>query len=137
MSTPARKKTAGDKSAGNKTVLDKTAEDTTAANAPAASTAADHITAELSLYPLSGDALETIVAFIHDVTSDARVEVVVNQLSTQLRGALPDVLDVIGAAMRRSFGDGKKQVLVAKFLNVDVPIGEPPDLSALDRAPRA
>jgi uncharacterized protein YqgV (UPF0045/DUF77 family) len=103
-----------------------------------------NITAELSLYPLSGRALETIVAFIRDVSADARVEVVVNQLSTQLRGPLPDVLDVLGAAMRRSFENGQKQVLVAKFLNVDVPIGEAPDVEAAsadtappDRAPRA
>jgi uncharacterized protein YqgV (UPF0045/DUF77 family) len=96
------------------------------------STTAENITAELSLYPLGGDALETIVAFIRHVAADARVEVVVNQLSTQLRGSLPDVLDVIGAAMRRSFQNGEKQVLVAKFLNVDVPIGEAPDLGATE-----
>lgn len=90
------------------------------------------ITVELSLYPLGGDALETIVAFIKDVAGDGRVEVVVNQLSTQLRGALPDVLDVVGRAMRRSFESGQKQVLVAKFLNADLPIAEAPDLSAFD-----
>jgi uncharacterized protein YqgV (UPF0045/DUF77 family) len=90
------------------------------------------ITAELSLYPLEGDALAAIVAFIEQVSADARLEVVVNQLSTQLRGPLPHVMEVVGAAMERSFASGAKQVLVAKFLNADLPIAEAPDLAALD-----
>jgi uncharacterized protein YqgV (UPF0045/DUF77 family) len=90
------------------------------------------ITVELSLYPLGPDALATIVAFVKDLAADARVEVVVNQLSTQLRGRLPDVLDVLGAAMLRSFENGQKQALVAKFLNADLPIAEAPDLAAFD-----
>jgi uncharacterized protein YqgV (UPF0045/DUF77 family) len=90
-----------------------------------------NITVELSLYPLgSGDALGTIVAFIKDVQADQRVEAVVNQLSTQLRGPQADVMDVLAAAMRRSFESGDKQVLVAKFLNADLPIAEAPDLAA-------
>ncbi|HEX5419234.1 MAG TPA: YkoF family thiamine/hydroxymethylpyrimidine-binding protein [Gammaproteobacteria bacterium] len=92
-----------------------------------------NITVELSLYPLGGDdAIRTIVAFIKDISADPRVEVVVNQLSTQLRGPLPDVMDVLSAAMHRSFEKRPEQVLVAKFLNVDLPIGEAPDLAAFD-----
>ncbi|HEU4618889.1 MAG TPA: YkoF family thiamine/hydroxymethylpyrimidine-binding protein [Gammaproteobacteria bacterium] len=91
------------------------------------------ITAELSLYPLGTEAaIPAIVAFIKDVAADARVEVVVNQLSTQLRGELADVFDVVGKALGRSFAGGDKQVLVAKFLNVDLPIAEAPRLAALD-----
>jgi uncharacterized protein YqgV (UPF0045/DUF77 family) len=93
--------------------------------------AAMNITVELSLYPLGGgDAIRTIVAFIKDVSADVRVEVVVNQLSTQLRGPLPDVMEVLTAAMQRSFESRDKQVLVAKFLNADLPIAEAPDLAA-------
>ena len=57
------------------------------------------ITAEMSLYPLQGQPIEKILGFIATVTRDRRLEVVVNQLSTQVRGELVVVLEVLGAAM--------------------------------------
>jgi uncharacterized protein YqgV (UPF0045/DUF77 family) len=86
------------------------------------------VTAEMSLYPLQGQPLERILAFIETITSDGRVEVVVNQLSTQVRGELDVVMSTITAAIERSFGDGGSQALVLKILNADLPIGEPPVL---------
>ena len=86
------------------------------------------ITAELSLYPLEGDALAEVIRFIEDLSGDERVDVVVNQISTQVRGELDDVMDLLTAALKRSFGAGK-QALVVKFLSLDLPIGEPPELS--------
>lgn len=88
------------------------------------------ITAELSLYPLGELPLEKILAFIGDVRADPRLEVVVNQLGTQLCGELGDVLEVVGRALERSFAAGGSQVLVAKFLNADLPIASPPDLGS-------
>ena len=88
------------------------------------------VTVEMSLYPLAGDALDKILAFIDVVQSDKRLEVVVNQMSTQVRGELGDVLDVLRAALERSFGAGGSQALVVKFLNADLPIGEPPVLES-------
>jgi uncharacterized protein YqgV (UPF0045/DUF77 family) len=82
----------------------------------------------MSLYPLAEDALDTILGFIDVVSGDKRLEVVVNQMSTQLRGELGVVLDVLRAALERSFGAGGSQALVVKFLNADLPIGEPPVL---------
>lgn len=86
------------------------------------------ITAELSLYPLSEDPIPTILAFIDGLDEDNRLEMSVNQLSTQIRGELDDVMRCVHAALRRSFASGSPQVLVAKFLNSDLPICEPPDL---------
>jgi len=86
------------------------------------------VTVEMSLYPLAADALEKIIGFIDVVRADKRLEVVVNQMSTQLRGELGDVLDALRAALERSFGAGGSQALVVKFLNADLPIGEPPVL---------
>jgi len=86
------------------------------------------VTAEMSLYPLEGQRLERILAFIETVTNDGRVEVVVNQLSTQVRGELGVVMAVLTAAIERSFGAGGAQALVLKILNADLPIGEPPVL---------
>lgn len=86
------------------------------------------VTVEMSLYPLAKDALDKILGFIDVVQGDERLEVVVNQMSTQVRGELGDVLEVLRAALERSFGAGGSQALVVKFLNADLPIGEPPVL---------
>jgi len=86
------------------------------------------VTVEMSLYPLAKDALDRILGFIDVVQGDDRLEVVVNQMSTQVRGELSDVLDALKAALERSFGAGGSQALVVKFLNADLPIGEPPIL---------
>jgi uncharacterized protein YqgV (UPF0045/DUF77 family) len=88
------------------------------------------VTVEMSLYPLAGDAVDKILAFIEVVLGDKRLEVVVNQMSTQLRGELDVVLEVLRAALERSFGAGGSQALVVKFLNADLPIGEPPVLES-------
>jgi uncharacterized protein YqgV (UPF0045/DUF77 family) len=90
------------------------------------------ITAEISLYPLHDAALDTILAFIGAVRDDGRVEIAVNQMSTQMRGELDDVMGVLSEAMRRSFDAGGPQALVVKFLNADLPIAEPP---VLERRP--
>jgi len=86
------------------------------------------VTVEMSLYPLANEALDRILGFIEVVRGDARLEVVVNQMSTQARGELSVVLDVLRKAIERSFGAGGSQALVVKFLNADLSIGEPPVL---------
>jgi uncharacterized protein YqgV (UPF0045/DUF77 family) len=86
------------------------------------------VTAEMSLYPLQGQPLEKILAFIETIAGEPRLEVVVNQLSTQVRGELGVVMSTIAMAMERSFEGGGAQALVLKILNGDLPIGEPPIL---------
>jgi uncharacterized protein YqgV (UPF0045/DUF77 family) len=86
------------------------------------------VTAEMSLYPLAGQPLPKILAFIDTVQRDKRLEVVVNQLSTQVRGELGDVMAVLTTAIERSFGAGGSQALVLKILNADLPIAQPPIL---------
>jgi uncharacterized protein YqgV (UPF0045/DUF77 family) len=88
------------------------------------------VTAEMSLYPLQGQPIEKILAFIATIEGDARLEVVVNQLSTQVRGELSVVMSTLTTAIERSFGNGGAQALVLKILNADLPIGEPPVLQA-------
>ena len=62
--------------------------------------AAMRVTAEMSLYPLQGQPLEKILAFIEAIASDARLEVVVNQMSTQVRGELGVVMGTIDGGDR-------------------------------------
>lgn len=90
------------------------------------------ITAEMSLYPLSNGWLDAILAFIDVMHADGRIEIAVNQMSTQMSGELDDVMTVLAEAMRRSFDVGGPQALVVKFLNADLPIAEPP---VLERRP--
>ncbi len=86
------------------------------------------VTAEMSLYPLQGQPIEKILAFIETIAGESGLEVVVNQLSTQVRGELGVVMSTITRALERSFGNGGSQALVLKILNADLPIGEPPIL---------
>lgn len=92
------------------------------------------ITVEMSLYPLQGAPIEKILSFIETIADDPRLEVVVNQMSTQLRGELGAVMQVLETAMQRSFAGGGPQALVVKFLNADLAIAEPPVLEP-PRAP--
>jgi uncharacterized protein YqgV (UPF0045/DUF77 family) len=90
------------------------------------------ITAELSLYPLESDFVPKILAFIGALRAGSNLEMRSNQMSTQIRGELDDVMRALHGALETSFEAGGSQVLVAKFLNADLPIGEAPDLGAHD-----
>ena len=86
------------------------------------------VTAEMSLYPLQGQPIEKILAFIEAIKSERRLEIVVNQLSTQVRGELDVVMSTITRAIELTFRAGGSQALVLKILNADLPISEPPVL---------
>ena len=90
------------------------------------------ITAEVSLYPLQDQFLPRIETFIRTIHGTPGLEVTVNQMSTQLRGELEDVTRAVEQALASSFQAGGPQVLVAKFLNADLPIGDAPSLDPLE-----
>jgi uncharacterized protein YqgV (UPF0045/DUF77 family) len=82
----------------------------------------------MSLYPMQGEVLERILGFIETLTVDSRLEIAVNQMSTQIRGELDVVMEVLTAAMQTSFTSDGSAALVVKFLNADLPIWEKPEL---------
>jgi uncharacterized protein YqgV (UPF0045/DUF77 family) len=84
------------------------------------------ITAELSLYPLDQGYIDQIERFIIELRARPGLEIVVNQLSTQIRGELGDVMTALESVLTTSFESGTPQVLVTKFLNADLPIAERP-----------
>jgi uncharacterized protein YqgV (UPF0045/DUF77 family) len=86
------------------------------------------ITAELSLYPLHDDPIPVILRFIDELSNAGSLELSVNQMSTQVCGELGEVMRCVQMALQHSFAASSSQVLVAKFLNSDLPIQEPPDL---------
>ncbi len=90
------------------------------------------VTAELSLYPISDNHIPKILDFVRTLHEVPGLEVLTNQMSTQLRGELTDVMPGIAIAAERSFADGGAQALVIKILNADLPIGEAPELGLAD-----
>lgn len=86
------------------------------------------ITAEMSLYPLHENFVADISAFIDELNAQPGLQVVTNQLSTQIRGEFADVTSAINHCLRRTMAHGSHLVLVVKYLNADLPIEQPPRL---------
>ena len=87
------------------------------------------ITAELSLYPLaSEEPIARITGFVRDLRAQPGVEVLTNQMSTQLRGELEDVQRAVDSCMKAVMESGDRVVLVAKYLNADLPIDSLPQI---------
>ena len=60
-----------------------------------------NIVADLSLYPLKDGAVPDIIGFIRELRRQPDIEIVTNQLSTQLRGEFDAVTGAVQACMRR------------------------------------
>jgi uncharacterized protein YqgV (UPF0045/DUF77 family) len=93
-----------------------------------------NIVADLSLYPLKDGAVPDIIDFIREMRRQDGIEIVTNQLSTQLRGDFEAVTAAIQHCMRRAMAAPNTVVLVVKYLNVDLEIGRAPTLTPPDRA---
>ena len=87
------------------------------------------ITAELSLYPLaSEEPIARITGFVRDLRAQPGVEVLTNQMSTQLRREMEDVQRAVDTCMKAVMESGDRVVLVAKYLNADLPIDSLPQI---------
>ena len=78
------------------------------------------VSVDLSLYPLQDDYIPVIIDFIHRVQLHEGVEVVRNQMTTQLFGEYARVMTVLTEELRHSFEIHGKAVIVAKIVNGDV-----------------
>lgn len=74
------------------------------------------LTAELSLYPLSENYIDIVLAFIDTLEQSEELTIRRNAMSTQISGEATQVMRVIQTALTRSFEDFGKQVLAAKFI---------------------
>lgn len=88
-----------------------------------------NIVAEMSLYPLKDGPVPDIIVFIREMRKQEGIEIVTNQLSTQLRGEFEAVTGAINRCMRKVMGASNTVVLVVKYLNVDLEIGRAPSLT--------
>ena len=86
------------------------------------------ITADISLYPLAKNFVEDIKAFIHALRAEPGLEVVTNQVSTQVRGDYDAVTGAIARCMRQTMQADGTRVFVVKYLNADLDIGNTPNV---------
>jgi hypothetical protein len=88
-----------------------------------------NIVAEMSLYPLKDGAVPDIIDFIRALRGQNGIEIVSNQLSTQLRGEFEAVTGAVNRCMCKAMAAPNTVVLVVKYLNVDLAIGRAPTLT--------
>ena len=87
------------------------------------------IVADMSLYPLKNGPIPNIIEFIKELRRQKGIEIVSNQLSTQLRGEFEAVTGAINHCMRKAMMAPNTVVLVVKYLNIDVEIERAPSLT--------
>jgi len=83
----------------------------------------------MSLYPLRDGPVPTIIEFIRDLRGQDGIEIVTNQLGTQLRGEFEAVTGAINRCMRKAMEAPNTVVLVVKYLNIDVELSRAPSLT--------
>ncbi len=86
------------------------------------------ITADISLYPLTEHFTAGITDFILRLRREPGLEILTNQLSTQLRGEFADVTGALNRCMAAAMADATPLVFVIKYVNADLPIGTTPQL---------
>ena len=87
-----------------------------------------NITADVSFYPLVENYKPEIKNFIHQLRGYSDLELVTNQLSTQIRGDGELVMAALNKCMLTSMQGGDKVVFVARYLNSDLDISVKPDI---------
>ena len=78
-----------------------------------------NITAELSLYPLTGNYVPTIRSYIAALNAVDGLEVRTHALSTEIFGEFSLVMETIKTMTEVVFKEEPTAVLVAKYLNRD------------------
>ena len=86
------------------------------------------ITAELSMYPLDANYKPPIIDFIMDLRTQPGIEIVTNQLATQLRGEFAAVTAAINRCMLNAMQEQRRVVFAVKYLNVGLDIATQPKL---------
>ena len=78
------------------------------------------ISVDVSLYPLQQEYIPVIIDFIHRVQEYEGIDIVRNDLSTQLFGDYDRVMEVLSKELKHSWEEHGRAVLVAKFIRGDV-----------------
>jgi uncharacterized protein YqgV (UPF0045/DUF77 family) len=87
------------------------------------------IVADMSLYPLKDGPIPNIIEFIKELQIQDGIEIVTNQLGTQLRGEFEAVTGAINHCMLKAMEAPNTVVLVVKYLNINVELKAAPSLT--------
>ncbi|MGA9574718.1 MAG: hypothetical protein WBS20_12310 [Lysobacterales bacterium] len=87
------------------------------------------IVADMSLYPLKDGPVPNIIEFIEALRSQDGIEIVTNQLGSQLHGEFEAVTGAINHCMRKAMEAPNTVILVVKYLNIDVDLKRTPSLT--------
>ena len=77
------------------------------------------ISVDISLYPLTEDYVEPILAFIAQLESNSKLIVKRNSLSTQVFGEYRDVMDMLDKEIEVVFSQLPHSVFAMKFIGTD------------------
>ena len=91
-----------------------------------------NIVAEMSLYPLKDGPIPTIIGFIETLQKQEGIEIVTNQLSTQVRGSFDAVTGAVNRCMDQVMAQADTVVLVVKYLNIEKELDRAPTLTPED-----
>jgi len=87
------------------------------------------IVADMSLYPLKDGPIPNIIEFIRELQMQDGIEIVTNQLGTQIRGEFTAVTAAINQCMYRAMQAPNTVVLVVKYLNINAELTRAPSLT--------
>lgn len=87
-----------------------------------------HISVDISMYPLNADYKPAIKQFIRDLRNIPELELVTNQLSTQITGDFNLVMKAVNSCMRSAMEQPNRVVFVARYLNAGLAIRREPDI---------
>ena len=85
-------------------------------------------TIEISMYPLDADYKTPIKAFVRQLRDQPAIEIVTNQMSTQVRGDFDVVTQAVNTCMKSTMESQAKVVFVTKWLNGDLDIARLPEI---------
>lgn len=77
------------------------------------------ISVDISLYPLTQDYVEPILAFIDQLETNSKLIVKRNSLSTQVFGEYRDVMDMMDSQIEQLFSQIPESVFVLKMIGTD------------------
>ena len=86
------------------------------------------ITVDVSMFPLDRDYKPPIKDFIRHLRRCSGIELVTNQMSTQVRGDFDSVTGAVNACMKQTMEGDSRAVFVTKYINADLEIQRAPDI---------
>lgn len=84
------------------------------------------ISVDISMYPLDQDYVPPIKAFIRQLRTFPGLDLVTNQLSTQITGEFDNVMRALNTCMGESMAHSGRVVFVARYLNTALEIDRLP-----------